>query len=190
MKKTCPEQVATSSPCALQPEPLFHGFLGGMPRWPLPPPHTDPLGEARRGGTHTPGCVIPTWASVGPVLSSPSTHQAAVRSGAGKREPVFPELLAGLLCSRPRPPLEPTALAGPSLFICAPRGTLGGHPLLPSSRKREGAGSRSQSLPLKCSSLRGWLSFSPASPWPAILASPLQRLLQNCLEALGTDCLV
>lgn len=38
--KTCPQQAATFFPCALQPEPRFHGFLEGKPTLALAPNHT------------------------------------------------------------------------------------------------------------------------------------------------------
>lgn len=40
MKKTCPQQAATCFPCALQSEPLFHGFLEGKPALALAPNQT------------------------------------------------------------------------------------------------------------------------------------------------------
>ena len=48
VKKTCPQQAATFLPCALQPEPLFLGFLEGKRTLALAPNQTQTPWE--RGG--------------------------------------------------------------------------------------------------------------------------------------------
>ena len=142
---------------------------------PRPPPlTTDPFGEARRGACGCCGAHVGVAQAYAKFSFHPISRLQSW-GGDGMREPVFLELLDSPLL-KVWPLLEPTAPAQPPLFICAAFGTL-----------------RGPSLPLssgKCSSLRGWLPFTPASPGPAILASSLQRSLKNCLEVQGTDCLV
>lgn len=132
---SCPHEEDLSSasshllPMCLAVRAPFPWVLGGEARTgPGPQPDTDPFGE---GWCVHVGCL---HASVRLVLNAASTQQAAIGSGLGKRERMFPELLAGPLCSRPWPPSEP--LPQRTLSVRAPpRGTLGGHPLFPSSRK-------------------------------------------------------
>lgn len=112
----------------------------------------------------------PTWASVRPVLNSAFAQKAAFRPAAGKREPVFPELLAG-----PLP--KARALVGAN---CASRaysiylsitGDLGRPPLSPFLQEKRGREKMQPKHPAEMLFSEVLSFFHSSSPWPVTLAS-------------------
>ena len=72
-------------------------------------------------------------------LHPASVQQAAVGSGLGKRERVFPELLGGPLCSRPRAPSEPLHQQD-LVCVCTTAGNSGWPPFAPFLQEKRGGG--------------------------------------------------
>ena len=191
MGTACPKQGTPFSPYALQPESLFHGSLapsGWAPvQVPAPPPHTGLFAGACRG----PACGAavaprgPTQVSVRLVLHSVPT-QATFRPAA-RRRGLCSWSRRLVPCPQSGPQLEPTTRAEPILFICAPWGTLGGHPCsLHPGKDRERSGCQHGLGEVLCSE---GLAFprTPASPlsqrsWP--FSSLLSLLSQDDFRTL------
>lgn len=130
-RKTCPQRAppAPHVPCSLSPVPVMPGPRGWMPMLAPAPPHTDPLGEACRAVSAVPRWL--PWAHTG-VTQACVEHGPLTTGhfepGAGKKEPVFLELL--LVPCPPGAAPEPACQQSP-LFICAARGAWGGPPRSP-----------------------------------------------------------
>ena len=99
-------------------------------------------------------------------LHPASVQQAAIGSGLGKRERVFPELLGGPLCSRPQAPSEPLHQQD-LVCVCTTAGNSGWPPFAPFlQEKRVGAvrGSGGQGGGTSQSTQRAEMLFSEL--WP------------------------
>lgn len=136
---SCPHEDLPSASSHLLPmcpaaRAPFPWVLGGEAHTgPGPQPYTDPLGEGQC--VHV-GCL---HVSVRLVLNPASMQQAAIGSGLGKRKRMFPELLAGPLCSRPQPPSEPLHQQD-LVCVCTTAGNSGWPPFALFLQEKRGGG--------------------------------------------------
>lgn len=164
MGKACLKQAGTFSPCALQPESLFHGFLapwGWIPMQVPAPHHTQTFLELPAGAAS----VVLLWLPGGPRCQARiefSPHTSHRWACSGKKEPVFLELLTGPLPTARAPAGANCARRASSVYLWitgnsgqATPGTL--HP----GKEREKSSSRHGRG--RYTSLKGWLFLGPRS---------------------------
>lgn len=188
---TCPKQ-APPFPCVPQLEPLFHTVLAPW-GWMCALAPAPPLGavECAPGVWGRSSALWPHTGVSQALLNSVST-QATFRPECGRRG-LCSRSCWLVLCLWPGP--RGSDKAGRASSVCV-HGSSGRATPCSLHPGKEGERGSSQSGLPKCSFLQNCLPVTSASPWPVILASAfpslpsLQRLLQNCLEALETDCLV
>lgn len=169
MGKACPKQATTFSPCALQPESLFHRFLvlrGWTPMQVPASQHTHtPFLEGLAGAAGVVLLWLPRPPGVSQACIEFSPHTRHLQACSGKKEPVFLELLACPLPTAQAPAGANCARRASSvyLWITGNSGQATPGSLQPGKERER---SSSQHGRGRCASLKGWLFLRP-QPLPA-----------------------